>query len=180
MNLTNANEVKINNKTVQRIKINNNLVYERIQLILSASNSFVYDGGTVLINLLCEKLKNTRIDLYQVVGLTKTKIDTLTTDENGQASYTYTGTGAGEVGFIAEYDGKESNTVTVDDYIPASTTVGLISSSRSVNYGESVTLSAVVTDQHDQPVSGGLVAFKQGDTTLDSATTNSNGIALIV
>ena len=180
MNISDAKEVKINNKTVQQIKINNNIVYERIQLILSASNSFVYDGGTVLINLLCEKLKNTRIDLYQVVGLTKTKIDTLTTDENGQASYTYTGTGAGEVGFIAEYEGKESNQVTVDDYIQAPTTIELISSSRSVNYGQSVTLSAVVTDQHDQPVSGEIVTFKQGATTLDSATTNSNGIAFIV
>lgn len=179
MNLTNAKEVKINGKTVKRIKINNNIVYERIQLILSSSNSFVHNTGTVLINLVCERLPNTEIDLYQVVGLTKTKLDTLTTDENGEASYTYTGTGAGEVEFVAEYDGKESNKVTVDDYVPAATDIGILSSSYSVDYGTSITLTATVKDQHNQAMNGQTVTFKEGNTSLGTGTTNSSGIATL-
>lgn len=110
--------------------------------------------------------------------MTRTKLDDLTTDENGQATYTYTGTGAGEIGFVAVYDETDSNIVTIDDYTPVATSVGLALSNNNVTYGTSVTLTATVKDKHDQNISSGTVTFKDGNTSIGTGSI-SNGVATL-
>lgn len=112
--------------------------------------------------------------------MVKTLIDTLTTDENGQASYTYEGEGAGSIGFVAEYEEKSSSTLTIDDYIPAADTITLIADTYSINYGDTVTLTATVKDQHNQAITGATVTFKNGSTSIGTGTTNSNGVATLI
>ena len=54
--------------------------------------------------------------------------------------------------------------------------VSLSSSTSSVTYGDTVTLTASVT-QNGAPVTGVTVTFKEGNTTLGTGTTNSSGDA---
>lgn len=178
MNLTNAKEVKINNKTVQQIRINGNIVYDSIQILLTSAKSYVETGGELLLNIVSEKLKNKNIKLYSVVNMTRTLLDTLETDENGEASYTYTGTGTGSVGFVAVYDETDSNIVVIDDYVPAVDSVGLAISNSNVSYGTSVTLTATVKDQHNQNISSGTVTFKDGSSTIGTGSVSS-GVATL-
>ena len=170
----------IDGKTVQQIRIEDKIVYTSGPIIrLTADKSFILAPETVTISLSCEELPYTEIQLYCVINMTKTLLDTLETDENGQATYTYEGEGAGTIGFVAEYDGSSSNTVTVDDYTPAVTDIALIADTYSFNYGGSVTLTATVKDQHNQAMSGQTVTFKNGSTTLGTGTTNSSGVATL-
>ena len=180
MNFTNAQRIVIDGKTVQQISIDGEIVYASGPIIkLTADKSYILANETVHITLTCAELPFTDIRLYEVINMTKTLIDTLTTDENGQASYTYEGTGGGQISFVAEYEDSSSNTVIVDDYVPAVTNISLIADTYSFNYGGSVTLTATVKDQHDQALSGQTVTFKNGSTSLGSGTTDSNGIATL-
>ena len=180
MNFTNAQRIVIDGKTVQQISIDGEIVYASGPIIkLTADKSYILANETVHITLTCAELPFTDIRLYEVINMTKTLIDTLTTDENGQASYTYEGTGGGQISFVAEYEDSSSNTVIVDDYVPAVTNISLIADTYSFNYGGSVTLTATVKDQHDQALSGQTVTFKNGSTSLGTGTTDSNGIATL-
>ena len=135
MNLTNARNIVIDGKAVQQISIDGKIVYASGPIIrLTADKSFILAPETVTITVTCEELPYTEIKLYSVINMTKTLLDTLETDENGQATYTYEGTGAGSISFVAEYDGDSSNTVTVDDYTPAVTDISLIANTYSFNY----------------------------------------------
>ena len=181
MNLTNARNIVIDGKAVQQISIDGKIVYASGPIIrLTADKSFILAPETVTITVTCEELPYTEIKLYSVINMTKTLLDTLETDENGQATYTYEGTGAGSISFVAEYDGDSSNTVTVDDYTPAVTDISLIANTYSFNYGGSVTLTATVKDQHNQAISGETVTFKNGSTSLGTGTTDSNGAATLI
>lgn len=179
MNLTNARNIVIDGKIVQQISIDGNIVYASGPIIkLTADKSFILAPETVTITLTCEELPYTEIKLFSVINMTKTLLDTLTTDENGQATYTYEGTGAGNIGFVAVYDETDSNIVTIDDYTPVATSVGLTLSNNNVTYGTSVTLTATVKDKHDQNISSGTVTFKDGNTSIGTGSI-SNGVATL-
>ena len=65
-----------------------------------------------------------------------------------------------------------------DDIIGASGLISLTASQTSVTYGSSVTLTATVIDG-DTPVSGGTVTFYDGETSLGTDTTDSDGVATL-
>ena len=66
-----------------------------------------------------------------------------------------------------------------NEYHPTSYTVSLNVSSSSVSVGGSVTLSATVLDDQETAVEGATVTFKVGGSTIDTATTNSSGVATL-
>ena len=177
MNLTNVKSVIINNKTVKNILLNGRKVYEQIQMTLSANKEYILTDETVTVNLESELIEK-EVELFKVINMTRTSMGTETTDENGQATWTYTGTGAGDVKFVAVYDNKESNTVTVDDYIPVPVLTPSATSISTI-YGNSMEWSVTVKDQHGEVMVGETVSFYDGNTYLSSDTTNSNGIAYI-
>lgn len=179
MNLTNADTILINKKKVQQISIDGRSVYTAgYRIRLTSDKSFIVAGETAIITLNCTDLPHTQFELYGVIDMTRTLLDTLETDENGQATYEYTGTGAGSVGFVAVYDERDSNTVTIDDYVPVVETVGLSISNSNVSYGTPVTLTATVKDQHNHNISSGTVTFKEGNTSIGTGSI-SNGIATL-
>ena len=49
----------------------------------------------------------------------------------------------------------------------------------AVSYGDNVTFTAVVKDQDSQVIPGEIVTFKDGATTIGTATTNSSGVATL-
>ena len=182
MNLSSAKSVFINNKEVKEIYLDDKLVYRSSPIRLTASKDYILVDETVVIGISSGELKNIEIELFKVINMTRTSLGTLTTDENGQASYTYTGTGAGNVGFVAVYDEKDSNIVTVDDYTPAVTSVSLVVDNGYTSasfYGVSIPFYVTVKDQHDQPIVGETVTIKNGSTTIGTATTDSTGVATL-
>lgn len=66
-----------------------------------------------------------------------------------------------------------------NEYHPTSYTVSLNVSSSSVSVGGSVTLSATVLDDQETAVEGATVTFKVGGSLIDTATTNSSGVATL-
>ncbi|WP_405296353.1 hypothetical protein [Methanobrevibacter sp.] len=80
--------------------------------------------------------------------MTRTKIADLTTDSNGQATYTYTGDGSGEIGFQAKCGSKKSNTLIIDDYVPRFSKVTSIWNTTSPVDGQTFIVTAYVKDQH--------------------------------
>jgi hypothetical protein len=100
------------------------------------------------------------------------------TGSDGKASWSYTGTGAGSVGFVAVYDDKESNMVRIDDYTPSATTVTLSANKSSITYGESVTFTATVKDQHGQAISSGTVTFKANGSSIGIGSISSGTATL--
>lgn len=59
------------------------------------------------------------------------------------------------------------------------TTTSLAVSSSTVNVGTSVTFTATVTDEDDEPIEGLTVTFKDGGSSLGTGTTNSSGVATL-
>ena len=76
-------------------------------------------------------------------------------------------------------DTINGETMTVYGLEPDSTvlTVVLTVDDNSVMVGDTVTLSATVTDSLSSPVESASVSFKLGGTVLGSSTTNSSGVA---
>lgn len=177
MNLTEATSVTINSKEVKKIQLDGQIVYELINIQLTTNKQHIITGETVNINLTSNVI-NKEVELFKVIGLTKTKIETLRTDENGQASYIYTGTGAGNVSFVAVYDNKESNTVQIDDYVPAVTTIELATDKSAIISGQSVLLTATVKDQHGELITSGTVTFKENGVSIGTGSISS-GVATL-
>ena len=181
MNLTTADSIFINGKEVQQISIDGNIVYTAgYRIRLSADKSFILPDETVNISVNCEDLHYTQIELYKVINMTRSLVDTLTTDGEGKATYTYTGVGAGEIGFVAVYDNTESNTVQIDDYTPYADEIILSASASSIGYGQSVLLTATVKDQHGELIQSGTVTFKENGVTIGTGSVTSGVATLTV
>lgn len=105
--------------------------------------------------------------------MAKQLIATLVTNSNGEAFYTYTGTGAGQTTFMAESGELESNSLTIND-INQELTITVDKNILSYVDNESCTITAT----YEGPsVDGQTVVFKNEDTILATKTTDSNGIA---
>lgn len=121
--------------------------------------------------------------------MTKTLIGTGVTDSNGVATLSkdpnnqdiggYTGTGAGEVELSASatIDGTtiDSQPYTIYD-VPLPISISLSLSTPVAKVGQTVTLTATVTEG-GEAVSGGTVVFKKNGTQIGTGTTNSSGVA---
>ena len=103
------------------------------------------------------------------------------TVSSGVAHCTLSGLNGGSYSVAAvftpttNYATSTSNTVT-QQVTAASTTTGLTSGTNPSVFGQSVTLTATVTPASGAPAVG-TVAFKDGATTLGSATLNGSGVA---
>lgn len=181
MNLSNASEILIEGKTVSSILIDGKIAYTRnMPLRLCKSNDYVQIGDTIVFTALLNEAESGEcIKFYEVNDLTRTLIGSDTTDSNGEASVSYTGTGAGQLKIVAIYedDDIESNTVIVDDYTPTTQSIALARSSGNISYGTSETFTATLVDQHGQAVIDKTVTFYEGETSLGTGTTNSSGVA---
>ena len=179
MNLSEASEISIEGKIVDSILIDGRNVYTRsgVRLYLHCTPLYCTIGESILCTVNSSLDSGELINFYKVNGLTRTLLDTVETDSTGKANYTYTGTGAGSVSIVAVYDETDSNTVTIDDYTPAVTSVALVSGASNTVYGATVTLTATVKDQHGVALNGETVTFKRSTTTLGTAITNSSGVA---
>ncbi len=105
--------------------------------------------------------------------MAKELIATLITNGNGEAFYTYTGTGAGETTFIAESGDLESEPLIINDVLESIT---LTADKNILSYADNDTVTLTATYEGTN-VSGKSVVFKIGDTVLDTVNTDSNGIA---
>ena len=177
MNLTDAVSVCIGGKPVRSILLDGRRVFTDVMLVLTTDKEYILTGESATVNLESD-LKEKNVELFEVIGMTRTKIDTLTTDENGQATYTYTGTGAGQVGFVAVYDEKESNTVVIDDYTPVTSNISLTGGGEFIQ-GATVSLVASCTDQHGQAMGSGVtVTYYENGASIGTASTVS-GVATL-
>lgn len=105
--------------------------------------------------------------------MAKQLIATLVTNSNGEAFYTYTGTGAGQTTFMAESGELESNSLTINDINQELT---ITADKNILSYADNE--SCTITATYEGPsVNGQTVVFKNGDTILATKTTDSNGIA---
>ena len=177
MNLTDAESVSIGGKSVRSILLNGRLVYEKVSMSISTNKEFIVADEVATVSLESD-LKSKEVELFKVIGMTRTSLGSKSTGSDGKASWSYTGTGAGLVGFVAVYDDKDSNIVRIDDYTPSVTTVTLSADKSSSVYKEAVTFTANVVDQHGQPISSGTVTFK-ADGTLIGSRTISSGTATL-
>ena len=111
--------------------------------------------------------------------MARTKIGEATTNASGIASFTYTGTGAGELDIIAKVGDVESNVVSIDDYVQDVTSMTFTGDKSIIQTGDTVTLTATVLDQYGVGIDGESVVFKIGSTTLDTVTTSDGGVATV-
>ena len=111
-----------------------------------------------------------------------TTLGTGTTNSSGVATYTLSGLSVGShsitaaVGATDTYDGSTSSasTLTVSKH---SNVVSLSASPTTAMLGDTVTLTATVKDENNNARSGVSVTFKDGTSTLTTASTNSSGVA---
>ena len=103
MNLTDAESVSIGGKSVRSILLNGRLVYENVTMSISANKEFIVADEVATVSLESDLISK-EVELFKVIGMTRTSLGMELTDENGQAQWSYTGTGAGSVGFVAVYD----------------------------------------------------------------------------
>lgn len=110
-----------------------------------------------------------------------TTFATVAVDANGVATYTRSDLSIATHNITAVYNGDSSYntstsaTATVTT-TKAETTASLSLSATDINYMTSVTLTATITSAYAGPI-GGTVTFKDGTTTLGTATLNANGQA---
>ena len=177
MNLTDAVNVVIDGKTVDTISIDGEMVYQLLNIQLTSDIDHILTGETANITVNCERLPNKTLELFKVINMTRTSLGEKTTDSNGQATWTYTGDGSGNVTFIAEYDGKTSNTVVVDDYTQTVTSITMTGGG-TYPAGTNVNAAATCKDQYGETMSAGTtVTFYDGGTVIGTADTNSSGVA---
>ena len=95
--------------------------------------------------------------------MAKELIATLITNGNGEAFYTYTGTGAGETTFTAESGDLESEPLIINDVLESIT---LTADKNILSYADNDTVTLTATYEGTN-VSGKSVVFKIGDTVLE-------------
>lgn len=105
--------------------------------------------------------------------MAKELIATLITNDNGEAFYTYTGTGAGEITFTAESGDLESEPLVINDM---SEELTLTSDKNILSYADNDTVTLTAT-YDGTTIEGKSVVFKLGDRVLATETTDSEGIA---
>lgn len=79
-------------------------------------------------------------------------LGTAVTDENGEATIEYTGTGAGELHIVAESGTFSSNVITIDDYDPIIDSATITSDKNIIQSGESANLTVIGKDKHNELV----------------------------
>ncbi len=108
-----------------------------------------------------------------------TTIGTATLNSTGRASLTYTFTTTGAHSLTAVYAGAASlvgsTSAALAQTIRAATTTVVTSSLPSSTFGQAVTLTALVTAATGSPT--GMVTFRDGATTLGTATLDGTGHA---
>ena len=107
---------------------------------------------------------------------------TVPVDANGIATYSRSDLSIATHNITAIYNGDSSynasanSSTTTVTTTKAATTSAVTLTASSVNYLSAVTLTATITSAYAGPV-GGTVTFKDGSTTLGTATLNANGQA---
>jgi len=100
---------------------------------------------------------------------------TVALDAAGQASYSIDSLGAGEETVVAQYFGDSNcvaSSATLMETIVSTTTTSLSSSHPDATQGESVTFTAIVSANDSRDATTGTVTFKNGSTTIGTATLN--------
>lgn len=116
------------------------------------------------------------LKLYKTIESTKTLIGTFD-PRNGPITYSYQGTGAGNVTFSAECFNLQSvENPVVDDYAPEVASITLNSNELTEGVFD---IYATCLDQHNQIISNAAITFYKGNTSIGTATSNSNGIATL-
>lgn len=105
--------------------------------------------------------------------MAKQLIATLVTNSNGEAFYTYTGTGAGETTFTAESGDLESEPLIIND-VPEKIT--LTADKNILSYADNDTVTLTATYE-GTTLEGKSVVFKLGNRVLDTVLTDSEGVA---
>ena len=143
----------------------------------SASANTVYVGDTVSFNA---SLKDSGVGVsgevldYEISsGGTVLDSGTVTTDSNGSASVSYTGTGAGSVTCTFSV-GSLSTSKTISDLTHAYN-ITVSATPSTIRAGETSTIYATLTD-NGNPVVGVNVLFTVGGTSI-STTTAGGGVA---
>ena len=183
MNFASVKEININGKNVKEMSMNGKLVFSvNDNLVLTRNPSYVRNGDSLTINALLKSLEaNIEIKFYKVVNMTRTLLTngTKTTNSSGVATYTYNGVGAGEFEVVAVSGDYESNKIKIDDYVPVASRINLVADKINIASGTSIDLTATVLDQYGQTMNNASVVFKAGETTLDTITSGSNGVATL-
>ena len=148
--------------------------YSNINITLATSSASVTFGGSITLTatVLDGSTAVSGETVYFKYGADI--IGTGTTNSSGKATTTYTPPLGGSYSFIATYEGKVSEpvTVTVNKINPS---VSLVFADDYVYEGENLVCTATVTYQ-SEGLEGLLVSFKEGATVLGTGVTDSNGV----
>ncbi|UTB32435.1 MAG: Ig-like domain repeat protein [Methanobacterium sp. ERen5] len=159
------------------------LTVTNIPTTLKVNNITTNNGKTVpLTAQLNDQNGNPFINQTIFFKISNIIIGTATTDSNGTAVLPYNVTqNRGNYTIQAEFRGNEiyepntgTATLTVTN-IPTTLKVNNI----TTNNGKTVPLTAQLNDQNGNPLTNQTITFKIGNNTIGTATTNSNGTAIL-
>ena len=180
----------VSSKTVEDFTVyNSSLSYEdsfyTMEFRSSITLSLVVSSGTVSVGEAVTCTATVLDDDTPVSGVSvsfydgTTSLGTGTTNSSGVATYTTSSLSAGSHSLSAEYDDSTSNVVTVT--VVAYDDIVLSADDSILSYydGDSTTLRAQLMDgSSTASVSGVTVEFFNGSTSMGTAQTDSNGVAV--
>lgn len=145
------------------------------RISIEADSSSILVGGSVDLTITVE-YEGQLVDGGTVtIKDGETTLGTATTDSSGEATYTVSNLSVGSHSLTVTYEDISSDALVIEVLKPISLSV----SSSSIIIDSSVTLSATVLDSDCSPLSNVTVTFEEDWEELDTATTNSNGVATL-
>ena len=150
---------------------------------LATSSASVSAGDSFTLSGTLSTGSGKSVKLYSGASL----VDTLTTTTGGAFSKTITGASAGTYSYTAVYEGDTnynsvtSSAVSVTVSAPSVSSITLASgdSVLSAYHNDKTDLIATVYDSNDNVLSGITVEFFKGSTSLGTATSDTNGVAML-
>ena len=150
---------------------------------LATSSASVSAGDSFTLSGTLSTGSGKSVKLYSGASL----VDTLTTTTGGAFSKTISGASAGTYSYTAVYEGDTnynsvtSSAVSVTVSAPSVSSITLASgdSVLSAYHNDKTDLIATVYDSNDNVLSGITVEFFKGSTSLGTATSDTNGVAML-
>ncbi len=183
----NSIQVLINGKVVDSIVTSTGgVLYERLPssfLSIDVPLNLVYSDAFLINGNLTDKNDNGIVGETVKLKVGSTVVDSTTTTTNGAYSFTQTPVSTGNHTFQVVYEGSErydgSVSSVVERVVNKETTVLSLTNpvnNSSVYSDGSVSVNGVLVTDDNEKLSNKSIVVKEGNTTITTFTTNSNGV----
>ena len=181
----NAVSVVINNKVVQSIKtLNGGVLYEKGNgtfLTIDVPLNIVYSDAFNISGTLKDSNMNGLSGETVKLKVGNTVVDSTTTTTGGAYSFTQTPVTTGNHSFQVIYEGSStynaSESTVVNRVVGKETTVLSVTSpvNNYMTYDTSITFAGTLTDDDGTVLTDKTIKIKEGNNTVNTTTTDSNG-----